>query len=200
VPQKCLRVGILLWPPGGNDCGNGLKFRLAFDYSFRMRLLTLIRHSKSSWDDSDLSDFDRPLNARGLRVAPEMAERMAAMLERPLQLISSPAVRALATAQAFAKALGIPSKDIIQEPRIYDASTGALLDVVHHLDDAITHAVLVGHNPGFSELLRLLTRTRQKEMPTCAVAIIGLDAEHWADVTPMKGRLLRFRYPKELGI
>jgi phosphohistidine phosphatase len=165
-----------------------------------MRLLTLIRHAKSSWDDSNVSDFDRPLNARGERVAPEMAERMATMLERPLQLISSPAVRAITTAQAFAKALGIPPKQIVQEPPIYEATTGTLLDVVHHLDDATTHAVLFGHNPGFSELLRLLTRTLQKEMPTCAVATIDLDAAHWADVAPGKGRLLRYRYPKELGI
>ena len=52
-----------------------------------MHLLTLVRHAKSSWDDSELSDFDRPLNERGERVAPEMAQRMARVLERPLQII-----------------------------------------------------------------------------------------------------------------
>src|SRR5690242_10963477 len=105
-----------------------------------MHLLTLVRHATSSWEDSTVSDFARPLNARGERVAPEMAERMSEVLERPLQIISSPAVRALTTARIFAKALGIPDKQIRQEPRIYEATPGTLLDIVQHLDDRIEHA------------------------------------------------------------
>lgn len=165
-----------------------------------MHLLTLVRHAKSSWDDPEMSDFDRPLNARGERVAPEMAQRMARVLEGPLHLISSPAVRALSTARIFARALGIPEKQIHREPRIYDASTGTLLDIVQALDESIGHAVLFGHNPGFTDLAQLLSQAMPREMPTCSLVTLSLDAEHWRNAAPDGARLLRFHYPKELGI
>lgn len=165
-----------------------------------MHLLTLVRHAKSSWDDPEMSDFDRPLNARGERVAPEMAQRMAGVLESPLQLISSPALRAISTARIFARALGIPEKKIRLEPSIYDATTGTLLDIVQSLDESITHAVLFGHNPGFSDLAQLLSQAMPREMPTCSLVTLSINAAHWRDVAPDGARLLRFHYPKELGI
>jgi phosphohistidine phosphatase len=165
-----------------------------------MHLLTLVRHAKSSWDDTELSDFDRPLNARGERVAPEMAHRMASILEKPLQLISSPAVRALSTASIFARALDVNEKQIQLEPRIYDASTGTLLDIVQKLSDGISHAVLFGHNPGFTDLAQYLSRSLPREMPTCSVVTLSMDASHWRDAGADSARLLRFHYPKELGI
>jgi phosphohistidine phosphatase len=165
-----------------------------------MHLLTLVRHAKSSWDDSELSDFDRPLNARGERVAPEMAQRMVRVLERPLQIISSPALRAISTARIFAKALDIPEKQIVQEPRIYDATTGTLLDIVQNLDDHIGHAMLFGHNPGFSDLAQLLSQALPREMPTCSLVTLSVNAARWQDLCPDGARLLRFHYPKELGI
>jgi phosphohistidine phosphatase len=165
-----------------------------------MRLLTLVRHAKSSWDDTSLSDFERPLNARGERVAPEMAQRMAPLLQQPLQIISSPAVRALTTAQIFALALGIPERQIVRERRIYDATPGTLLHIVQTLDDSIDHAVLFGHNPGFSDLSQLLNQAMSREMPTCSLVTMSIDAAHWREVSPGGARLLRFHYPKEFGI
>ncbi len=165
-----------------------------------MHLLTLVRHAKSSWDDPDLSDFDRPLNARGERVAPEMAQRMAKVLEPPLQLISSPAVRAISTARIFAKALGIADKQIRLEPRIYDATAGTLLDIVQRLEESIIHAVLFGHNPGFSDLAQLLCQSMPREMPTCSLVTLSINSALWRDVSPDGARLLRFHYPKELGL
>ena len=162
-----------------------------------MRLLTLIRHAKSSWDDTTLSDFDRPLNRRGENDAPAMAQRLADELEQPLKLISSPALRALTTARVFAEILGIPEAKLHQEPRIYEATAGTLLDIVNRLPDKIEHAVLFGHNPGFTDLGRLLTREPYADMPTCAVATIAFDRPQWKDIMPGSGRLLRYRFPKE---
>ncbi|MDH3806604.1 MAG: histidine phosphatase family protein, partial [Gammaproteobacteria bacterium] len=64
-----------------------------------MKTLTLVRHAKSSWKDSGLSDRERPLNKRGERDAPVMGKRAAAAGLRPSQIISSPAVRAWTTAK-----------------------------------------------------------------------------------------------------
>lgn len=162
-----------------------------------MRRLTLVRHAKSSWDYAELSDFERPLNNRGRRDAPAMARRLATELERPLRLVSSPALRAITTAHAFAEALGIPHTAIRLEPRIYEASRGTLLGLVRELDDADSHVLLFGHNPGFSELAQLLAPCPFSEMPTCAAATLGLDAAHWREVRHGNGSLLRYQYPKK---
>ncbi len=164
-----------------------------------MRLLTLIRHAKSSWDNNtELSDFERPLNARGRKDAPEMAERLATELEQPLKLVSSPALRAITTAQAFADALSIAHKDIHREPRIYEATPGTLLEIVRAFDNRHHHVVMFGHNPGFSDFARLLvTDFPTIEMQTCAIATIELGAPSWSFVGLGDGKLRRYRYPKE---
>ena len=48
-----------------------------------MKRLLIIRHAKSSWNNNLLGDFDRPLNERGERDAPEMAHRI---LEKGIKL------------------------------------------------------------------------------------------------------------------
>jgi phosphohistidine phosphatase len=163
-----------------------------------MRLLTLIRHAKSSWDDPELSDFERPLNARGRRDAPEMARGLAIEMERPLKLVSSPALRAMTTAHVFAEALSLKPTDIRIEPRIYEATPGTLLDVVNTLDNRDPHVVLFGHNPGFTELAQLLADVPFDEMPTCAVVTLQFDKANWHELVPRSGKVLRYRYPKQI--
>ena len=164
-----------------------------------MRRLTLVRHAKSSWDYAELSDFERPLNARGRRDAPAMAKRLAADLERPLRLISSPALRAITTAHAFAAALAVPNTSIRVDPRIYEATRGTLLGIVRECDDADSHVLLFGHNPGFSELALLLAPCPFSDMPTCAVATLSFDAAHWRDIRHGSGVLQRYEFPRKNG-
>ena len=88
-----------------------------------MKTLFLIRHAKSSWDDTALPDKDRPLNDRGRRDAPKMGERLAKRDVKPDLILSSPAVRALRTAEIIAKKLDYRRKIVVNE-RLYAA--GAL--------------------------------------------------------------------------
>jgi phosphohistidine phosphatase len=162
-----------------------------------IRRLTLIRHAKSSWDYAELSDFERPLNARGRRDAPATARRLAPELERPLRLVSSPALRAITTAHAFAAELGLPHTAIRIDPRIYEATRGTLFSIAQELDDADTHVLMFGHNPGFTELAQLLAPCPFSEMPTCAVATIAFDARHWRELQPHSGTVLRYEIPKK---
>jgi phosphohistidine phosphatase len=162
-----------------------------------MRRLTLIRHAKSSWDYAELSDFERPLNARGRRDAPAMAARLASQLERPLRLISSPALRAITTAHTFAAALAVPNTAIRIDPRIYEAARGTLLGIVREGDDADSHVLLFGHNPGFSELAQILAPCPFTDLPTCAVVTIGFEAPQWRDIRHGSGVVQRYEYPKK---
>ncbi|WP_029922820.1 SixA phosphatase family protein [Nevskia soli] len=162
-----------------------------------MRRLTLIRHAKSSWDYAELSDFERPLNARGRRDAPVMAARLAPQLERPLRLISSPALRAITTAHIFAAALAVPNTAIRIDPRIYEATRGTLLGIVREGDDADSHVLLFGHNPGFSELAQLLAPCPFTDLPTCAVVTIGFEARQWRDIRHGGGVVQWYDFPKK---
>lgn len=162
-----------------------------------MRLLTLVRHAKSSWDDPDVPDFDRPLNARGERDAPVMARRLAKAPPPPDLLVSSPALRAIATAQAFAGAFGIAPSEIETNESIYEAEPPTLLQVVRRLPREVRHAMLIGHNPGISQAARLLAECPFEEMPTCAAVRLEFAVGKWSDVKPGCGKVLRYDYPKQ---
>ncbi|AXQ29181.1 hypothetical protein D0B54_10995 [Solimonas sp. K1W22B-7] len=162
-----------------------------------MRLLSLVRHAKSSWDYEELSDFERPLNERGRRDAPQMAQRAYRLLGRPDRLVSSPALRAITTAHVFAEAFGLGMDEIQLQPKIYEASPGTLLQLLRQLDDADGHVMLFGHNPGFSQLAGLLAPCPFDEMPTCAVVQLALDIDHWRDAAPGQGKLRHYLYPKD---
>lgn len=162
-----------------------------------MRLLTLVRHAKSSWDYEELSDFERPLNERGRRDAPLMAQRAHKLLGRPDRLVSSPALRAITTAHVFAETMDLSLEEIELQPRIYEATPQTLVQILRLLDDADPHVMLFGHNPGFSQLANLLAPCPFDEMPTCAVVQIALDTEHWRDTAPGQGKLRHYLFPKD---
>lgn len=163
-----------------------------------MRLLTLVRHAKSSWDDPRLADFERPLNARGQRDAPRMAVHLRRALGVPERIVTSPAVRALTTARLFAEALDIPEAELIVQRRIYEASADTLLGLAQQLDDADRHVMLCGHNPGLSELAHLLARCSFDDLPTCGAVQIGFAAVRWGDVKPRTGVQRFYACPKQL--
>lgn len=146
-----------------------------------MKTLLLVRHAKSSRDDPTIADRDRPLNDRGLRDAPKMGERLARRDVDPDLILSSPAVRALATAQMMAKKLDYKAKDIAADDRIYASSPKVLLEVIHGLDDKLKCVMLVGHNPEMSELAHRLA-SEITDMATCAVAEFRFDIKSWTKV------------------
>ncbi len=141
------------------------------------RILTLVRHAKSSWKDDDLSDFDRPLNDRGLKNAPQMGRRLANANYDVEQIISSPAVRAITTATIIASEIGISAQQIVKNAEIYEASLSALISLVTSLDDNFSRVMLVGHNPGLTVLCNFLSNARIDNMPTCSIAQIKFDVD-----------------------
>src|SRR5512143_3988842 len=130
-----------------------------------MKTLYLVRHAKSSRDDPTLPDRKRPLNDRGKRDAPAMAERLAGQGVKPDLILSSPAVRALATAQAFAKKFDYAITDLVEDDRLYATAADDLLDLIHELDDQQKRVMLFGHNPELTALAHRLS-SEIVEMPT----------------------------------
>jgi len=146
-----------------------------------MKTLFLVRHAKSSKDDPTLSDKDRPLNDRGRRDAPKMGERLAKRDVEPDLMLSSPAVRALTTAQIFAEELDYNAKNIVVDDRLYATTADDLLEVIHELDDKHKRVMLFGHNPEMSDLAHRLS-DKIGDMPTCAVAEFEFDTKSWTAI------------------
>ena len=161
-----------------------------------MKELILVRHAKSSWRDSGLDDRERPLNKRGERDAPEMGARLARRKDRPDLIVSSPAVRALATAQIIANKLGYPRKDIAVQERLYGAGVADLLDVIRNADESVATLMLFGHNPGLTELANHLGPREIPNLPTCGVLHLRFKADTWPSVGYARGDEVLFDFPK----
>jgi phosphohistidine phosphatase len=162
-----------------------------------LKRLTLVRHAKSDWGDPRLEDFERPLNARGERDAPEMARRLRESGPRPTLIITSPAVRALATAKAFARVLDYPARKIRHADDAYLATPGTLLEVVRRLGGRSGHVMLFGHNPGISGFAALLAGEDDLgEVPTAAVVSLEVRLRDWKDLDPGAAKRVLYDYPK----
>jgi phosphohistidine phosphatase len=136
--------------------------------------LALIRHAKSDWGDPGLDDHDRPLGDRGIRDAPRMARRLAETGFRPDVIISSTALRARTTAEAFGGELRVA---VSLDPELYGASASTLLATA--AASGAPSVALVAHDPGMSVLAARLSGDRIEHMPTCAVATFAWDEDDW---------------------
>jgi phosphohistidine phosphatase len=161
-----------------------------------MKTLFLVRHAKSSWDDTTLPDKDRPLDDRGKRDAPKMGKRLAKRGVKPDLILSSPAMRAFTTAEIIARKLDYKRKDIVVDDRLYASAADELLNVIHRLDDELERVMLFGHNPEVTELAHRLS-SEIMHMPTCAVAKFTFSAKSWSGIGKTKLAKVALDYPKK---
>lgn len=170
-----------------------------------MKKLTLVRHAKSSWDNPNLGDFDRPLNPRGWKAARRVGRELKLRDAKFDFGIASPAARVRETIDGLIEGYGQPDFEIRFEPKIYDASVGTLLDLIRALPSTAGAVLLVGHNMGLEQLIVGLAREADalrervaRKFPTAAVAVLDLPAEHWHDVEPGSGMIVEVIIPKQL--
>lgn len=168
-----------------------------------MRRLILMRHAKSSWTDPLLHDAARPLNERGRGAAPRMGAWLAEQGLAPDLALVSTARRCIETWELAAPAMDEPQR--ASNEGIYQAGPERLLAIVNEADDGVGTLMLLGHEPGIPELLRLLAAPDAGKglarafgkFPTGAAAALEFDAESWASVEPGAGRLIAYAQPKD---
>ncbi|BFG71117.1 histidine phosphatase family protein [Sediminibacterium sp. KACHI17] len=161
-----------------------------------MKELLVIRHAKSSWANAFQGDFERPLNDRGHRDAPIMAEKI---LKRGVSVqcfASSTANRALTTAIYFAEAYGKNKKDILLFPELYHAPEETFYQVITKLPDNYNSVALFSHNPGITDFINGLTNTRIDNMPTCGIFAIKAVTNEWKHFKRAEKEFWFFDYPK----
>ena len=171
-----------------------------------MRTLMLMRHAKSSWDQPELDDLDRPLSPRGRRAAPLIARYIEKRKWQPDLVLCSPAARVRETWQLMTPVLGRPV-DCKTLRTIYPGMPSRLLDTLRRAADEVERLMLIGHNPGLGQLAASLCGAGPKEplermrskFPTATLAVIDFDVDRWEQVAPGAGRLRAFVRPKDLA-
>ncbi|WP_432696737.1 SixA phosphatase family protein [Marinobacterium sp. YM272] len=161
-----------------------------------MKQLILIRHAKSSWEHTHLADFDRPLNPRGQRDLPAMAERVRTRELIPDRLLYSSALRTTLTAWELKSALNLPESHCQDVPEMYQACWETLLNLLQGQPDSSNCLMLVGHNPGIADLGACLSGTAPQHFPTACVQHLILNVLSWSELAESCGTTQWFDYPK----
>lgn len=162
-----------------------------------MKRLTLVRHAKSSWAAPARPDRDRELAERGQRDVRIMGRRLVARRARPSLIISSPAIRAATTARAIANALGYPAEFLQLEEDLYLAPPEGIVDIIEAQSDAFSDLMIVGHNPGMTDLVNvLLPDLALDNLPTSGVVALDVPVDDWAQFSAGTAQLAYFDYPK----
>jgi phosphohistidine phosphatase len=143
-----------------------------------MKTLLVLRHAKSSWKESGLADFERPLNARGKQASDRIGRFLRKKKPYPDLVLCSTATRARETVRLVLEAARLVV-EVRYDQRLYLASAERLAQIVREIEDDRKNVMLVGHNPGMEELIPRLTG-KTVSMPTGALAKIDLDVEEWS--------------------
>jgi phosphohistidine phosphatase len=163
-----------------------------------MKTVVLIRHAKSSWDDHSMTDLERPLNDRGKKDAPEMAQRLLKKKIAINAFISSPAKRARKTATIFAKAFDREKEDVLLKDKLYNAAEKDFYEVISQLPASMNNIALFSHNPGLTDFANTLTSdTRIDNVPTCGMFAVTFDGD-WSTFRQAQKQFLFFDYPKSV--
>jgi phosphohistidine phosphatase len=171
-----------------------------------MKILGLLRHAKSDWDDTAQRDFDRGLNGRGRKGAELIGDHIRDHGVKWDRLIASPAVRVKLTLDG-----ALPDAEPIYDQRLYLASFDTIVETIEaHAGsgDNEAKAILIsGHNPGLQDvLLELVAPGKENDLfreavvkfPTAAYAVLECEIEHWADLKRYCAKLVHFARPRDL--
>jgi len=162
-----------------------------------MKTIVLVRHAKSSWDHINLKDHDRPLNARGLRDAPRMANWLSNSKYNPSSLIVSSAKRAQETAHEFQIASEISSNEFVTEPELYHAGMKEWITVLERFWLKEGTTAFFAHNPGITNVINWLCDENIFNVPTCGTAVIGFPQD-LNRIDSGVGQLLEYKIPKAM--
>jgi phosphohistidine phosphatase len=162
-----------------------------------MKELLLLRHAKSSWQNAELPDHDRPLNKRGERDAPRMGKLLRKLDMLPSLILCSTATRARETASRVCLGSGYTGP-VRHEGELYHKESPDWLALIRQAPDDVARLLVVAHNPGLEMLLAALTR-RQEVMPTASLARVQLPVARWQDLDSAgNATLIHIWRPKDL--
>ena len=162
-----------------------------------MKKLVIVRHSKSSWSDPYLSDFDRPLNKRGNRDGGLMAEFLSKRINNVDKLLSSSSKRTRLTSEFFKNKINIKVENYTD--KLYHASYDDIIGLLNQVKDDVRSLILIGHNPGLTHLVNFFTEVNLYNLPTTGIVVINFMIDKWKKIKDSKGNIEIIKFPKELN-
>jgi len=147
-----------------------------------MKELLLIRHAKSSWKNPGLEDIDRPLNSRGNRDAPYMAEYIRSIGLTLTHIISSPAVRAYTTACVFYDEFENDGVDKSKDQDLYFGSEADWLHIINSLDPSVKLPAFFSHNPTITYFANSFGGQSIDNVPTCGIVHLMSTCDSWEEI------------------
>lgn len=161
-----------------------------------MKTIHLIRHAKSSWQDSSLSDVNRPLAQRGINDCKIMGQHIIKAGWNHRNIYCSQAQRAQLTIAGIAKRLPLFNIEWQVSSKLYTFSAGVLIDWLSELSDELDEVTLVGHNPAFTDLINQLSDADLSNLPTCSYAQLQSELHLWSQIEDAEFNLSQFLKPK----
>jgi len=162
-----------------------------------MKTLYIIRHAKSSWDDSQLHDIERPLADRGKKDAVVMGKFLLKKNAFPQVVMSSPALRAIATSRIICDEVGYDKNKIKIQNELYFGDQEGIIKMLQTIGSKPDRVFIFGHNPTFTNLANALCPSFTEEMPTCSIVSLQFKIDSWQLVEPGAGKLVSFDTPKQ---
>lgn len=143
-----------------------------------MRKLIIVRHAKSGWE-TGVRDFNRTLSIEGKQAAIEISNVLKDYTGAPDYVICSPADRTTATASLLLKGWFDLDKILFQDS-IYEGTLIKLLNLINlHIGDEVENLMLIGHNPGVSDLVEYLSEGNIGSLPTCSCVCLTSEVDSW---------------------
>ncbi|MEI6756241.1 MAG: phosphohistidine phosphatase [Chlorobium sp.] len=162
-----------------------------------MKTIYIVRHAKSGWENAQTEDFDRTLNEKGMKAAPFMAALLKEKDVHPDLVFSSPANRAITTAELFCDILGYPKEKIRQQIEIYEGISGHLLNIVQQIPDNCKTVMIFGHNPTLTDFSNQLTGDHFDNLVPGGVVRIDMNITFWKDAAPGTGKTVWYEFPQK---
>jgi phosphohistidine phosphatase len=162
----------------------------------QFKLLHVVRHAKSAWNDEGVADIDRSLKPKGIINAYEISRKLKLDHLIPDKIVTSPADRALHTAVIFARIFEYPLEHIEIRNVFYESSIERIIDFIRKTDDAYKSLMIFGHNPEFTDLVNMFTQSELLSIPTAGVVTLKFNAAAWKDVHTNNLENQKFNFPE----
>ena len=162
-----------------------------------MKQIFLLRHAKSSWDNSNLSDFERPLANRGIRDTKKLCNFIKENNLKLDEVLCSNAIRAKETFDLTADSFDFQIEKATYTDKLYFGDVTNIINDLKRLDENVKNILIVGHNPTLHFLVESLTNENIARFTTCNLAII-IFKDAWIKLNSHKCSLKSLIKPKEI--
>ena len=158
--------------------------------------LIIVRHSKSSWKDLSLDDFNRPLNKRGKEDGPIISNYLSKKTNFIDFLHSSSSVRTFETSKFFTERIKFGK--VKYDDNLYHSSSESILNLIKNYSNEYSSVLLIAHNPGLTHLINQITNISLDNLPTTGLAEIHFSCNKWNEISSKNSNLIDLKFPKQL--